>query len=334
MRFHRDRQFLLFGLDEKGKSWRGVGLLALIYLGAMLFASFFAPVVYFSLQAWAERAPNALNTYLAAKDFPRYFDRVRWLPVLLFLPWLLKHCDLWSWTRLGYGRISGYWRPLLGWFLIGWALLMVVAGLQTLSYGLDIRSGLDSSDVLFSALGALVSALIVALLEETIFRGVVLRLVYSALETVPAILLSALFFAFVHFKKIPSPIWTDETPVNWLSGFVVGFWTLLSVVTTFDPYTFATTFLAGVSLSIVFLWKGSLWPCVGLHPGWVGFRLFYRDVFELDPGRADILLGTTAIVDGLFTIGLLALFTCGLMSFWSREVEGAPEVSHCDEERL
>ncbi len=312
----RERKFLLFSLEENEYSWRGIWLLALVYLGAIIFAAVASPLVYWAMQSWAETAPNQLNTYLAGKDFPRYFDRLRWLPVILLLPWLLKCCDLFSFKNLGFGalRKSGIYGTALRWTFFGVGLLLLAAAGQGVALGTGYTTGLTPGDVLEILMIGALSGLLVGLIEEAVFRGLILRMFYTALKPIPAVFLSALFFASVHFKKIPNQIWDDESAVITLgSGFYVGFWTLLSVVQTFEPARFLNLFLFGVVLCLLFLRTGSLWPCAGFHGGVVFTRAIYDKCFQTDDGNSSNFWGSGILLDGYFASILLALICLWLL---------------------
>ncbi len=319
MRVPRDRSFLLFGLEEKEYSWRGVWLLILVYVGAIIFASIFSPFVYWGIQFWADTAPNRLNTYLAEKDFPRYFDRLRWLPVILLLPWLLKRCRLFSFQKLGFESIRnpGMGGRTLRWIVFGAGLILIAAAGQGMVLGLDTEPELTALKALQILLATLASALLIGVIEEAVFRGMILRMFYTALKPIPAVILSSLFFASVHFKKIPQEVWNDDSAaVTMGSGFFVGFWTLFSVVQTFEFVRFLNLFLFGTILCLLFLRTGSLWPCVGFHGGVVFARSLYGKYFNLETGSTNPFWGSGILLDGYFASILLFLICIWLTRGW------------------
>lgn len=321
MRVPRERSFLLFGLDGKEYSWQGVRLLILVYFGAILFAAVLSPFVYLAIQFWSESFPNRLNSYLAEKDFPRYFDRLRWLPVILLLPWLLRRCGLLSFKNLGFGNTHGY-SPALRWTAYGVLLILFAGAGQGLFLGVEYEASLTLAKGLQTLLIAILSALLIGVLEEAVFRGMILRMFYTALKPMPAVLLSSLFFAYVHFKKIPKEIWDDEsTAVNLGSGFYVGFWTLLSIGQTFDFVRFLNLFLFGIVLCLLFLRTGSLWPCVGFHGGIVLARSIYDKCFNLPGETSNEFWGSGILLDGYFASILLGLLCLGLLKNWVQKSE-------------
>ena len=302
----REREFLLFGLGPENRSWRGVWLLLGVFFGAIAFAAITSPLVFWAIIEWANASPNELNTYLADKDFPRYFDRLRLLFVIIAFPWLLKVCGLFSWKALGMRGGSGWWRSLLLWLVIGVVLLGLAAAVQALTVGIVLKEAWSSFAFLQTALMAAVAAAIIALLEESVFRGLVLRLFYTAVIPLPAVLLAAFFFAIVHFKKIPEAIWGEDAVVSWSSGFYVGLWTLLSMGATFEWIKFLNLFLSGLVLCLLFIKNRSLWHCIGLHAGWVIFRQVYSELFIVGESDFSRLWGSAGIIDGLLPTLLLS----------------------------
>jgi len=310
----RERPYILFGLNESGFSWKGVLALAVIFFGAVLFAALLSPLVYFGVVAWAKASPDTipgwLSSRMAPEDFPRYFDRVRWVPVVLALPWLFKWTRLLSLYRLGYDHPVRGIKTVARWWLLGMGMLLLVALLQWAFVGMGV-SDQFSGGYLFEKLAmGLLAGLVVALLEELLFRGVILRLFYTALRPWPAIILSALFFAYVHFKSVP---WPQGQEVHWYSGLDVAWRASASVVLQPEWWKFLSLFGAGVFLNLLFLRSGSLWPCVGVHAGWVAFRVVYTKFFQVDAGQAQWFWGSQTMLDGLLPVLPLALFCLWLV---------------------
>ena len=125
----------------------------------------------------------------------------------------------------------------------------------------------DATMLLAGILKGALTGLIVALVEETFFRGLMFRAVQRDAGTTTAILCTALFYAAIHFfarVKIP------HAEVGWTSGMVL----LGSALERFaDPASIADAFIAlamvGVLLGLVRNWTGSIAAGVGLHMGWI-----------------------------------------------------------------
>lgn len=300
-----------------GSPWRGLILLGAVFFGAILFSAIVSPAVFHAIQWLAATTEIGLFDYLADHAFTRYFDRFRWLPVILLLPWLIRQCGLWGWQALGFrGPIL---RPLILAWLVGIALFLPIALAQFL-FADAAWEGRTAGSFFGVAIGSLFAGLLLALLEETVFRGLILRIFSSALGTGIAVVGSALFFALVHFKKVPWEIWPPDSPVGPFSGFVIAGYTLASVVWTFDFFLFTNLLLAGIILNLLMLRTGSLWPCIGLHAGWVFFRQVWTHLAELDTGRLTLWTGTEKVIDGIAPIGILLAVIGALLLFQFRAV--------------
>ena len=92
---------MLFGANETEHIFKGLALFVYVYVGASIFAAIFTPLSYWLTQWLNEIAPNELTAYLLRKRVAIFYDRLRWLPIVIFLPFLLKTCGLFSFKNLG-----------------------------------------------------------------------------------------------------------------------------------------------------------------------------------------------------------------------------------------
>lgn len=324
MLFPRESSYLLFRLSPMERSWRGVVYLLAVYLGALLIAAVLSPWVYWGIQHWHATAPNAFTAEVEDNAFPDYFDRLRWLPTLIALPFVLKACGLLSWSALGVRWRDGGGRAFLRWFAAGFVILVGVAGLQAAHYGAGFR--VDAFKALEVLLLAMLSGVLVGLLEEIVFRGMVFRMVYTATGPVVALVATSLFFSYAHFK-IPDAMWVEgEHMVHAGSGFYVAGWTLAGIFAAFDPLVFLNLALFGVVLGLlVFLGRGSLMPAIGFHAGIVAAILTYTDVTNIQAltreAGVDPFWGSGGLRDGLLTT-LAFVLTAGLLAFLLRKRGG------------
>jgi membrane protease YdiL (CAAX protease family) len=318
----RDEYFMLFGLKPEEGSLRGLGLLAALFFGALLFAALAAPPVHWLAKAWADAYPCGPSLFLAKQKLPVFFDRLRWLPIVAGLPWLLKACGLWSWQRMGYKTDAPWLGAFLKWFAAGMAMIALVAAAQLLALPSSWRVGMDAANFFPAFALAITIGILVGLLEETVFRGLVLRIFYTAARPWIAVLLSALFFALVHFKKIPA--WNNAAGDGLWSGFYCAWATLYSVVLTFNLCLFLNLFMTGIVLNLLFLKTRSLVPCVGLHAGWVCLIKIYGNLAHVQPDASRWWWGSERVTDGLFPAALMLLFAAGLL-FSSKRNEASPK---------
>lgn len=323
----RSRTFLLFRLSESEYSFRGVAYLILLYLGALVVAAVLAPPVYWGIQYWHETAPNALTRDIEDNPFSDTYDRLRWLPTLIALPFLLKACGLLSWSALGVSFRGRGLKLFLKTFLLGVVILAGVASLQGIYYGVTFVSTHNAGSWAGLLLGAILGGLLIGLLEEVVFRGMSFRMFYTWLRPVPALLLTSLFFSYAHFK-MPDAVW-EQTPggVDWGSGFFVGFWTLFGIIPGWDPLVFLNVTLFGLVLGVLVMRQKSLMGAAGFHAGIVVAILVYTDATTINSQlRAEGLLhwfwGSGGLRDGLLTT-FAFLITLLVLCLWHGNEEGS-----------
>ncbi len=294
-----------------GGDGRGLWLLAVLWVASLLAAALIAPLAYHGVQLWAERSPGGLGSYLAGKDFPRYFDRLRWLLVLAGVPWLCRRTGLWGRRALGLEGGRRAWRAAAAWFAAGLGTVALIAAGQlaggVVSVRLPAGAGPALSKLGTALLAALLSAVLIAFFEELVFRGVVFQLAARALALSWAVAAAALIFALVHFQRLPGDAWSDASPVGPFSGLVVAWRSLAALPANLDPPEFAALILAGAILCLVFVRHRTLVASMGLHAGWVTAAGLHRRLLRVDPGASTGLWGGRHLIDGVAPLVLLAL---------------------------
>jgi membrane protease YdiL (CAAX protease family) len=227
-------------------------------LWTLLAACLLTPAVYSLLAAVLPEMPW---------PYSRVFDRVALVAAVVCLARRRADFDTaylaQYWRELGSARA---WRVLslaalltLGSTLA--ALPLVVAG-GTLTWHPE-RTPLE---LVTKGLSYVPAALVIALIEESLFRLLLFEGLRGRLGTVPAALLSSLLYAFVHFL---SP--ADYVYPGWSPG--VGFSYLAAVADQFSgpgvPAGLVGLLLIGSTLCLAFVRGRSFAVCVGLHAGWV-----------------------------------------------------------------
>lgn len=120
---------------------------------------------------------------------------------------------------------------------------------------------------------AVIPAIGAALVEEWVFRGLILGLFLRFFKPLAACISCSLFFAFLHFLNPPVTI---QDPSHVFAGFeVLGKILLHFTNPRFFVTDFATLTLVGLILAWAKVKTEHLWFCFGLHAGWVfAFKLF------------------------------------------------------------
>ncbi|MEI6349615.1 MAG: CPBP family intramembrane glutamic endopeptidase [Verrucomicrobiota bacterium] len=232
-------------------------LIATLVLGALL-----AAPLYWGGQ-WI--ASHGFLSWLAEVEFRKFFHRGLLIAAIALL------CPTARWVRvpnvraLGLEPNSRRWSDLGVGFAASF-VMMAVLGAVLLSLGVvKMRGHFHWGD-----LGQIaVSAIVVSILEEWLFRGAILGLLNRAMNSRGALLASSALFSILHFLK-PDEAATAAQSVGWLSGFAL----IPGAFAQFkDPLLvlsgFTTLFCVGWILGWARLKTRSLWMSIGLHAGWV-----------------------------------------------------------------
>lgn len=307
MGIRREPRFILFDEGIDFFSWRGAKWFILTYFGAFLVAAILAPFIYAWIQSMQASDPDSVIAYLQSKPISRYVDRVRLLFAAGTLIWLIGACRLWGRFGFMWSRKGG--KSLFGYLFLGVISLAVVVALQSFLLELQPKREADFAKVAEIVLAALAGGLLIGWIEEAIFRGMVLRMFYTAVKPGKAILLSALVFAAVHFKSVPDSL---DNSYHWYSSFIVAGYQSISVFLNVEWIDFANLFLVGIVLNLVFLRTGSLVGCMGLHAGWVLVRNTWSKLVDIPESAATQFWGTESIVDGYASLIILAAISIAL----------------------
>jgi membrane protease YdiL (CAAX protease family) len=269
---------------------------AVVFLGGALLAPW--------LYALAQRAAGhwAALAGLAASPFHRFLDRSL-LGLALFCLWpLLRGGGMRSWQELGFvPQKRCLWQILRG-FALGWASLAAVA-LLALAFGARALAPAHSAtDVLRHLLNATWAAVVVAILEEMVFRGALFGLLRQAMPWPVAAAISSAVYAAVHFIQKAD----EGQAVQWNSGLTL-LWQMLSHPPPLIPACL-TLFVAGSILALTYQRTGALYFSIGLHAGWIFWLKSYR--FLTHPSSpAQSFWGTDNLIDGwLSFIALTVMF--------------------------
>jgi membrane protease YdiL (CAAX protease family) len=271
------------------------------FAATILFGALAAPFLFWAAQAFAE---HGIFPALARFDFESFFHRALLLGAIVFLWPFLRWVGIRNRRDLGLEPNRSWLRDVgVGFFLSMAPVLLCEIFL--------IARGFYSMrpDPAWSAIAAIIpTAVIVPLIEEGLFRGLFLGILFRAFRPWPANLISAAIFSIVHFLKAP-----DETApvVRWFSGFV-------SLSHSFDQFSepmlvlggFMTLLVIGIALAQARLVTRSLWLSIGLHAGWIlGSESFgkiaRRQFLELPWLGKNLLIGLIPLAGCLLSWVLL-----------------------------
>ncbi len=274
------------------------------FLGSLLLAALIGALV-------------AYPAYLGASTFShfafhRVAGRITELVLALELFWLCRFLRLRFKRDFGFGLARRqFLAQLIIWIGIGVATASLGAGFLIVT-GLrvwDPAINFSASTIAHLLIVGLTSGLIVALIEETVFRGGLHTAIASESGPWTAALLTAPLFAILHFyakTRIPTEA------LHWTSGFdlaVRSFAPLAHPWTVMDA--FASWLVVGLVLSLTRVLTGNIAVAMGLHAGWVVMLRVLAD--STVPGNSPRYAAWVGPFDGLLGYWLVPW---GLLIAW------------------
>ena len=240
---------------------RSAIIVTIYIIGVFLGSALLAPIIWKLVFDW-----STLPFLQEHDDFHRYFNRCLLLLAIVGLVFLWKVLKIQSWRELGWTEIKPNLRNIRNGLLLGIASLSMATALALLIGDKGVNEGISVSQWTRHFIMTISGGIIIAIAEETIFRGMLFKLLRRDLNIAAAATLSALIYAAVHFVDQKPAI----TEVSWFSGIVL----LPQFIHDFssDPYwlaAFTNIFLAGLILAGVTERTGNIYFAIGIHFGWI-----------------------------------------------------------------
>lgn len=236
--------------------------------------------------------------------FHRYFSRIAQVSAMVLLIPLLFWLRIRGVAEFGLKKNSCPGRD----FFSGIALALVpvaVLGVVYFSFGIY---KLQPDVQIVKLLRIVGTALVVAVIEEFLFRGVALGLTARVFGRWPAAIGVSAVFAAVHFLK---PSKQSGEGVEWWTGFaqIPGIFTALPAPTVLF-FGLVSLFVVGMILALATLRTRSLWLAIGLHAGWILGQQGMQWIGKSRLKPADELLPWVGpnVVSGAVPTGLVPLF--------------------------
>ncbi|MCD2449798.1 CPBP family intramembrane metalloprotease [Methylicorpusculum oleiharenae] len=225
----------------------------------------------------------------------------------------IKHYLNLSWSELGFVRSKTFFNQLL----IGLGLgLITLLPVFLILFALDVNVfDTDRLWTLGSLLQktaiALVLALLISLIEEPLFRGVLLSGLNTKMPVMAAILISSTYYASLHFLKSHTVVSYQDISIP--GGFMLLGEALLNVIDPKNLQAFLALLMVGLFLGIVRAVFGfSLGMVIGCHTAWVWQIKMNKSLFNVNPDSDYLyLVSSYDGVIGPLVTGWMALVMTG-----------------------
>ena len=293
---------------------RTIRWLLIYFVGIFVGAALLAPWLY-KLAAVAMNGDGRLPD-LSKYPFHRFVSRSVMILAVVGLWPLLRKLQIQTWSDLGFTSPRLNWKNARVGFTLGFGSLAFVAFIS-ICFGARAMDLSNSGTTLAGKLlGAMATALIVSIIEETLFRGVIYRSLRKVIHPWPgALLLSSGIYSLIHFfTKATSP-----ESVEWNSGFS----TLASMLAGFGNLDllipgFINLFIVGLVLGMAYERTGNLYFSIGLHAGWIFWLKSYGMLTTKTFKEHHSLWGTAKLIDGWLATAVLAMVFAVLV-YWRND---------------
>jgi membrane protease YdiL (CAAX protease family) len=218
---------------------------------------------------------------------------------------------------LGFAAKAVFFKQVLLGFGLGFATLMPVfiieyaLGIHVIDQAQHWTAGLLAKKMLIS----LLVALIVSMIEEPIFRGILFAGLKKNLPVIAAVLVSSAYYAALHFLDSKTEIPLQQAGL--FSGFALlgeAFANLLNpeILSTFLALLMVGIFLGVLRAEV----KQSLGLCIGCHTCWVWQIKMSKSLFNTDFGSEYLyLVSSYDGVIGPLVTGWLSLAIIGYFAY-------------------
>jgi membrane protease YdiL (CAAX protease family) len=278
--------------------------LVLVLLGGALAA----PQAWHLIQLIPPDWLHGLIGKVQGMPFHRYLSRSLQVAAILLLWPLLRSLRIRSLAEFGIMRNPCTLSDLSVGLAAGVLCAVLLQPMLLLSGSFVLRYGWDTS-VLHDLSRILMTAIVVAAIEEFLFRGVLLGFFRQFTSPALAIVFSSVLFAGVHFLNLPStgvhassPVWWSGLATMGSIGSALPTWPILWLA-------FATLFVAGLILAWMTIRTASLWAGFGLHSCWIlGQQLFNSAAgFQMNSSGGFLPFIGPSQCNGMVPVGLVPL---------------------------
>jgi membrane protease YdiL (CAAX protease family) len=218
--------------------------------------------------------------------------------VALLVIYLYLKLDKRSFTDIGSGFHTGWYKKLIKGSIVGIAAMLLIFAAMLLS-GLAAIRGLNETNlkvvIIKLAVGIVLYLPVVAYTEELLTRGYIYHFLKTKFSIAGAVMITSMVFALMH---IFNPNVT--------------------------PLAFFNIFMAGIVLNLLVLRDGKIWSAVGFHFGW-NYTMGMVFASPVSGGKEDGIIklslkgyelltgGAFGIEGGFICTVVLALLSCYLI---------------------
>ena len=263
------------------------------YVGILAVAAFWTPVVYLLIHACGEASSVDWLRYLAEKPLECYVDRLRLIiGCVVVLIAIHKSSKKYRWNlHRGFGSYVKTF--LFGIFV--WMVLFFV--IKSFVSDVEIKA-MPTASILSQAF---IAGLLLATVEEVLFRGFLWDFVRNGRQTFEGILSLSLAFALLHFSHCNA----GNSANIFIQSFQCVWRSITDIPQRFVLEFFLCVFLLSLLLCGLRLQTQTLWSSIGFHQGLITTLFVLRKCVRYPEIPTSHFWGTGRLTDAWFAIMVL-----------------------------
>ena len=279
---------------------KGLFWLLIVYIGVLFSGAELAAVAYIGMQYLDGLFSLNWIQYLAHKPLCQYVDRFRVVGFFLLLPYICKKNNV---HMKDLGLHLDHKKYIVA-FCSGCGLWILLFSVRAVMVG-----GIVPREMLSVPLWPIfIASLLLAILEEIIFRGVIFEFFRKNYSETFSMCLLALLFACLHFSICT----LGDATNTFLHAVQCAYHSLVAIFTHIQWPYFVSLLLLSCLLVRLRLSFRSLWVSIGFHQGLVFVLMLLRKKYMfMNEGNA--FWGAWGITDGWFSVVVLIFV---LSYFW------------------
>ncbi len=204
-----------------------------------------------------------------AAELHRIISRVTQVLLILSIYPAMRYLKI-SAQQLGFVPAKSFLKQMSGGVILG---LLTLLPVLLLSYALDITifneaKGWTLEKILVKLLVTFLLALLISLLEEPMFRGILISAYVKRIGVAAAIFISSFYYAILHFIKARTSISVENAQLS--DGFYLALEAFQNLVKPEHLGALWALLMVGVFLAVMRTrLQLSLAWCIGCHAAWV-----------------------------------------------------------------
>ncbi|MGV3773047.1 MAG: CPBP family intramembrane glutamic endopeptidase [Verrucomicrobiales bacterium] len=290
-------------------------------------AAVLAPLVHGGIQELSRNNVDwwkidEIADYLARHPFHRYLNRCLLGLALIGLPPLLKELKLPGWREIGLCAPTRRNMAYLGAaFLAGFSVLTLGAVWAMADGERKLVMDHSGASLLRHLKNATLAAVLVSIVEEILFRGVIFQALRKTNSFIAAALFSSAIYSLLHFFEKPE----NPRHIDYHSGFVV-LGQMMNGLLSWEKLlpAFLNLTVVGLIMALALERTRTLYFSVGMHAAFIFWGKSFGFFTRPTAGAKSSTWGSEQLIDGWFPFFLLAFLLAFLAATLPKDSNSKP----------